>query len=44
MNGKAVTINGHLVKLSEKGIFFRLDGNGVWVQISNTDLFKLISN
>lgn len=40
---KAVTIDGHLVKLDERGTFFRLDGNGVWTQVSTKDLYNLIT-
>ena len=43
MKGKAIVIDGHLVKLDKEGNFFRLNGSGVWVQISNQELFKIIS-
>ena len=42
MKAKAVHIDGHLVKLDDKGTFFRLIGLGVWTQISTKELFKLI--
>jgi hypothetical protein len=41
--GKAITIGGHLVRLDDKGTFFRLDGNGVWTQVSTKDLYNLIT-
>ena len=42
MKAKAVLIDGHLVKLDDKGTFFRLNGLGVWTQISTKELYKLI--
>ena len=42
MKDKAILIDGHLVKLDDKGTFFRLNGIGVWVQISTKELYKLI--
>ena len=42
MKAKAITINGHLVKLDDKGTFFRLNGLGVWTQISTKELFNII--
>ena len=42
MKAKAITIDGHLVRLDDKGTFFRLNGNGVWVQISTKQLYALI--
>jgi hypothetical protein len=42
MKSKAVTIDGHLVKINSEGIIFRLNGGGSWVQISNKDLYILI--
>ena len=42
MKAKAILIDGHLVKLDDKGTFFRLNGIGVWVQISTKELYKLI--
>lgn len=44
MKAKAITILGHLVKLNEKGHFFRLNGIGVWTQITSKELFKLIND
>tara|TARA_R110000787_G_scaffold256453_2_gene361738 strand:- start:113 stop:262 length:150 start_codon:yes stop_codon:yes gene_type:complete len=41
---KVVTIDGHLVKLDERGTFFRLNGLGVWTQISTKDLYNLITH
>lgn len=43
MKGKSVTIDGHLVKLDERGTFFRLNGLGVWTEISTKDLYNLIN-
>ena len=43
MKSKAVTIDGHLVKLDSDGMIFRLNGEGVWVQISNKELYELIN-
>jgi len=40
---KVVTIDGHLVRLDDKGTFFRLNGLGVWTQISTKDLYNLIT-
>tara|TARA_R110000782_G_scaffold148681_1_gene241412 strand:+ start:695 stop:844 length:150 start_codon:yes stop_codon:yes gene_type:complete len=40
---KVVTIDGHLVKLDERGTFFRLNGLGVWTQVSTKDLYNLIN-
>jgi len=40
---KAVTIDGHLVKIDSDGLIFRLNGTGVWNQISNVELFNLIN-
>jgi len=40
---KAVTINGYLVKIDSDGLIFRLNGIGVWNQISNVELFNLIN-
>tara|TARA_B110000902_G_scaffold261871_1_gene337570 strand:+ start:678 stop:809 length:132 start_codon:yes stop_codon:yes gene_type:complete len=42
MKSKAITIEGNLVKINDKGHFFRLNGNGVWVQINNEEIFKLL--
>ena len=42
MKAKAILIDGHLVKLDDKGTFFRLNGLGVWTQISTKQLYKLI--
>lgn len=42
MKAKAILIDGHLVKLDDKGTFFRLNGVGVWIQISAKELFNLI--
>ena len=42
MKAKAILIDGHLVKLDDKGTFFRLNGLGVWTQISKKELFNLI--
>lgn len=42
MKGKAITIDGHLVRLSDEGIFFRLNGNGKWAEISTKQLYALI--
>jgi hypothetical protein len=42
MKAKAILIDGHLVKLDDKGTFFRLNGLGVWTQISTKELYKLI--
>ena len=42
MKAKAILIDGHLVRLDDKGTFFRLNGNGVWTQISTKELFNLI--
>lgn len=42
MKAKAILIDGHLVKLDDKGTFFRLNGIGVWTQISTKELYKLI--
>ena len=42
MKDKAILIDGHLVKLDDKGTFFRLNGIGVWTQISTKELYKLI--
>jgi len=42
--GKAVLLDGHLVKLNENGTFFRLNGRGIWTQISTKDLYKLIED
>ena len=42
MKAKAIIIEGHLVRLDEKGTFFRLNGLGVWTQISTKELFNLI--
>ena len=42
MKVKAILIDGHLVKLDDKGTFFRLNGLGVWTQISTKELYKLI--
>ena len=41
-NSKAITIDGHLVKIDSDGMLFTLNGNGTWVQISNVELFKLL--
>ena len=41
---KAVTIDGHLIKIDEDGMIFRLDGNGIWKQITNVELFNLVNN
>ena len=43
MKGKAIAIDGHLVKLDEKGTFFRLNGLGVWTEVSTKDLYNLIN-
>ena len=43
MRGKAVTIAGHLIKINSEGIIFRLNGNGIWVEISNKELYELIN-
>tara|TARA_R110000782_G_scaffold56557_1_gene118611 strand:+ start:888 stop:1043 length:156 start_codon:yes stop_codon:yes gene_type:complete len=42
MKAKAILIDGHLVKLDDKGTLFRLNGLGVWTQISTKELFNLI--
>ena len=42
MKDKAILIDGHLVKLDDKGTFFRLNVLGVWTQISTKELYKLI--
>ena len=44
MYSKAVTIDGHLVKIDSDGMLFRLNGNGLWQQITNVELFTLIDN
>lgn len=44
MKFKVITIEGNLVKINDKGHFFRLNGNGVWIQISNKILFNLIAS
>jgi len=31
-----------LIMKDKNGNIFKLDGNGVWVQITSSDLFKLI--
>tara|TARA_R100000231_G_scaffold139091_1_gene119182 strand:+ start:325 stop:462 length:138 start_codon:yes stop_codon:yes gene_type:complete len=41
---KAVTIDGHLIKIDEDGMIFRLDGKGIWKQITNVELFNLVNN
>lgn len=43
MKSKAVTIGGHLIKIDSDGLIFRLNGIGVWNQISNVELFNLIN-
>ena len=42
--GKAITVDGHLVRLDEKGRFFRLNGDGMWIQISTKELYELIDD
>lgn len=41
---KAVTIDGHLIKIDSDGMIFRLNGNGIWQQITNVELFNLVNN
>ena len=43
MKAKAILIDGHLVRLDDNGTFFRLNGLGVWTQISTKELYKLIT-
>jgi len=43
-NSKAVTIGGHLVKIDSHGKIFRLNGVGVWNEITNIELYNLIKN
>lgn len=43
-DSKAVTIDGHLVKIDSDGMLFRLNGNGLWQQITNVELFNLVNN
>ena len=43
MRSKAVTIAGHLIKINSEGMIFRLNGNGIWVEISNKELYELIN-
>ena len=44
MKSRAVTIDGFLVKIDSDGMLFRLNGLGVWVQISNVELYQLLEN
>ena len=44
MRGKAITIDGHLVRLSDEGIFFRLNGDGKWTEVSTKQLYELIDS
>jgi len=41
---KAVTIAGHLIKIDSDGMLFRLNGLGIWVQISNVELYELVNS
>lgn len=41
---KAVTIDGHLIKIDSDGMIFRLNGNGIWQQITNVELFDLVDS
>ena len=41
---KAVTIDGHLIKIDSDGMIFRINGNGIWEQITNVELFELVEN
>ena len=44
VNHKATSINGHLVRLSEDGEVYTLNGKGRWVEISTKQLYVLIDN
>jgi|TARA_R100001244_G_scaffold83334_1_gene64339 hypothetical protein len=39
---KIKKLNKELIGFDKFNNFFKLDGNGVWVQISNKELMKLI--
>lgn len=41
---KAVTIDGHLIKIDSDGMIFRLNGNGIWQQITNVELYTLVED
>ena len=41
---KAVTIDGHLIKIDSDGMIFRINGNGIWEQITNVELFDLVDS
>ena len=41
---KAVTIDGHLIQIDSDGMIFRLNGNGIWEQITNVDLYTLVED
>ena len=43
MKAKSIIADGHLVRLDDHGTFFRLNGLGVWTQISTKELFQLIT-
>ena len=43
IKSKAVTIAGHLIKIDSDGMIFRLNGNGIWIEISNKELYELIN-
>ena len=44
MKSKAVTIDGNLIKIDSDGIIFRLNGNGIWKQITNVELYHLVED
>tara|TARA_R110001606_G_scaffold383070_1_gene545193 strand:- start:568 stop:738 length:171 start_codon:yes stop_codon:yes gene_type:complete len=44
MKSKAVTIGGHLIKIDSDGMIFRLNGSGVWKQITNVELYHLVQD
>jgi hypothetical protein len=35
-------IGQHLMAVNSNGHIFKLNGNGVWVQLNNKELFKLV--
>ena len=39
---KATTLNGYLVKISEEGSVYRLNGKGRWTEITTKELYYLI--
>tara|TARA_R110002051_G_scaffold276867_1_gene338244 strand:- start:2356 stop:2481 length:126 start_codon:yes stop_codon:yes gene_type:complete len=39
---KIKKLKSNLIGIDKFNNFFKLDGNGVWVQISNKELMKLI--